>query len=330
MNSKKSRERSSRQVDGESPKPKGKRWIRRVLIGLFVFLFVWLASDFGYSRYVQTQISRWESNISRDDNGVRLGCDSFTLNNGDRAILFVHGFNETPQIWYKMAPNLAERGFTCRGLRLPGFGEPIEEYRKSNHEAWLKAIDEEIKSLQEKHTMIIVVAHSLGGAVTVQQLLQEPGCVDGVVLLAPAIDTASVRSPFLTTRFWHEFSKWTLPFSQTAMSPFEYDAKDPKEQQVKLRNKFSPRSVVNSMYHLIDENRDRAGEIKTPARFFVSPDDQVVDTATVKNFYQAWGAENKSLTELDNSGHAIPIDFDWKDVADEVEAFANELAEGVR
>ena len=289
------------------------------------FLLVWLIGDFGYSRYIAYQIQQWESQVQRDEQGVREGCQAFTLGESPSAILLVHGFNETPQIWRKMAPELAKRNFTSRALRLPGFGETIDNYGKVSVDQWREQLAREIQQLQQTHSMIVIVAHSLGGALTLNHLLQHPGSVDGIVLLAPAIQTANIRSPFLTARFWHEFAKWTLPFSRVAMSPFEYDAKDPVERAVTLRNKFSPRQVVSNLYLLIDENLDRAGEIQTPALFIISPDDQVIDVESVRNYYEALGSNRKQFIEAKQSGHALPVDLDWPMITDKIETFANEL-----
>ena len=306
-----------------------RRWLRRLCWGIAAVVILWLVGDFAYSRYIAAQIADWENNISRDENGVRVGCQEFTYGTGPTAILLVHGFNETPQIWYKMTPALADQGFTCRALRLPGFGETIDEYGKSTCSQWLQKIDQEIEALQQQnHSRIIVVAHSLGGAVTIQHLLNNPGCIDGLVLLAPAINTSSVRSPFLTPRFWHEFGRYTLPFTRVVMSPFEYDAKDPEQLAVRLRNKFSPRTVISNLYQLIDQNRGRGDEIQTPTRIFYSPDDQVVDVEAILSFHESLNTTNKKLIKAENSGHAIPVDLDWQMVVDEIHRFANELAVG--
>ena len=305
-----------------------RKWLRRMIWFLVGFIGLWLIGDFAYSRYVASEINRWESTIQRNENGVQVGCEEFKLENGPVAILFVHGFNDSPQIWRKIAPEVANQNFTCHAIRLPGFGEPIENYAASTTESWLSKLDSEIKLLQKDHSMIVVVAHSLGGAVTINHLLNHPGCVDGVVLLAPAIEVSNARSPVFSAEFWHRFSSYTLPFSRIAKSPFDYDARDPAERDFAGRNVFSPRRVVDNTYQLIHSNRGRAGEIKIPIRVFVSPSDAVVDAEATKRFFEQLGAENKKLLVADKAGHSIPVDYGWETVVDETVAFANELAAG--
>jgi esterase/lipase len=319
---------SRKNADTNSVKPGKKKWGRRVIWALVILLLIWFAGDFAYSRYVAYQIAQWEKNIVRDDNGIQQGCQDFSIGNGPVAILLVHGFNDSPQVWRKIAPSLAEKNFTCRGIRLPGFGEPVDRYRQSTIEAWLDKVDSEIKALQQSHSMIIVVAHSLGGAVVINHLLKNPNCVDGLVLLAPAVQVSDDRSPLFSAEFWHQFSSWTLPFSQVAMSPFEYDARDPAERDMLGRNKFSPRRVVENTYQLINENRERADEISLPTRVFFSPTDAIVDPSATESFFETLGARHKKLIKAEQAGHAIPVDYGWEQVVDEVEEFANQLSSG--
>lgn len=320
--------KNANEKNPKQSKPGKQKWGRRVIWALLIFVVVWFAGDFAYSRYVAYQIAKWEKNIVRDENGIQQGCQEFKIGDGPVAILFVHGFNDSPQVWRKIVPPLAEKNYTCRGIRLPGFGESVSQYRQSTTDAWLEKVDFEIKSLQQNHTMIIVVAHSLGGTVVINHLLKNPNCVDGVVLLAPAIQVSDERSPMFSAETWHQFSSWTLPFSQVAMSPFEYDARDPAERDMIGRNKFSPRRVVHNTYQLIKENRDRADEIILPTRVFVSPTDAIVDPAATEDFYEKLGTKNKKLIKAEKAGHAIPVDYGWEQVVDEIDDFANQLISG--
>ena len=64
-----------------------------------------------------------------------------------------------------------------------------------------------------------------------------------------------------------------------------------------------------------------------PVRIFVSPQDRVVDTQAIRKYYEQLGSTDKKLIEAENSGHAIPVDHDWKTVVEEIEKFSNELLE---
>ena len=288
-------------------------------------IVIWLAGDFAYSRYVAYRIQQWESTQVFGDDGIQQGAEEFGLGPEDSstAILMVHGFCDSPQIYRKLAPALAERGYYCRGILLPGFGRNIEAYAASRREDWHNKLDAEIRHLTETHDQVLVVAHSLGGALTINYLLQDAHAeLDGVVLLAPAIEVSDERSPIGTARFWHEVSKWALPFSRIAHSPFQLDVREPSEQNRPERNRFSPRTVVDQTFQLMDENRARAGDLDVPLLMFVSPEDKIISTPAIETYYRGWAGEPKKLVRLENSGHMIPVDLDWKTVESEIAEFA--------
>src|SRR5262249_13628170 len=77
-------------------------------------LVLWFGIDFAYALLMKRRYARWEAGIERDPDGVRRGCREYTVGNGDTAVLFVHGFADAPTVYQRMAPALAEKGFTCR------------------------------------------------------------------------------------------------------------------------------------------------------------------------------------------------------------------------
>ena len=306
-------------------KPKS-RWKRGAKF-LFALLLLFLAADFIHAVYVQARISRWEATAERDEEGVLAGCKAYELpaTNGSNnaAILFVHGINASPRHYDHLAPALNSHRNMCRVMRLPGFAEPIEAYRKTTAKGWITAVQNELKELRASHDRVGVVAHSLGGAVAVGALLEEPDSVDFAVLLAPAIEVSSARSPFFSTRTWHEFGVRTFWFTNTFYSPFTIDTRDPNVKDWPGRTPYTPVSVIEELYRLMDQNRPRAKEFRTPVLMVLSHTDRVVSTSAAKDYFRAIGSERKSLLMLKESGHAIPVDQEWEKVVKEIADFAS-------
>ncbi len=286
------------------------------VIGLIVL------SDFVYSRYVAHSISKWEATIERDADGVQKGFGEFAMGDGPTALLMIHGINDSPRCWYKMAPVLAENGFHCRAMRLNGFAETVENYGHATRHEWLSAVDHEIKGLRASHKIVFLVAHSLGGAISIAHVLDNPDSVDGIVLIAPAIEVSDDRSPLFSTRFWHEFANGILIFTRTTRSPYDIDAHDPTERDYEGRIIFTPRSVVDETFALIDNNRGRAGELKLPLMMVLSKDDKVIDWQAAKEFYDEAGSDKKTIFFTKDAGHAIPYDNGWQELADAIAKFA--------
>ena len=291
------------------------------LVTLFGLACVWLSGDFIYSLIVANRVKEWESSIERDRDGVQKGCQAYTIGGGETAVLLVHGINDSPQCYHKMAPALAEEGFTCRVMRLPGFALPNDRYAQATKEEWLAAVDREIRSLRQDHRRVAVVAHSLGGAVTIAHLLENPDALDAVVLLAPAVNVSNRRSPLLSTRAWHEFAKRSLPFTRVTSSPFSNDCRDTAAGEYPGRTTFTPLAVAEETFQLIDANRGRAAQFKTPLMMVLAKDDQVIDWQAAEQFYQQAPSTPKTIRFMDDCGHAIPVDHGWESLTREIAAF---------
>ena len=104
------------------------------------------------------------------------------------------------------------------------------------------------------------------------------------------------------------------------------DAKDPAEREREHRNIFTPRSVVDSTFWLIDENKEHATELTTPMIVFVSTDDDVIDSAAIEEYFNGSHSSPKKLVKLDNSAHMIPVDYEWKAVVSDIAEFIEPLA----
>jgi esterase/lipase len=289
-----------------------------VLCGL---VGVWLLGDLTYSSIVARRIKNWEASVVRDRDGVEQGCGAYTIGSGETAVLLIHGINDSPYCYHRMAPRLAEEGFTCRVMRLPGFAQPIDRYARATKQQWLAAVKREIRALRQDHRRVAIVAHSLGGAVTIACLLEDPKAVDAVVLLAPAVDVSNLRSPLLSTRTWHEIGSHLLWFTKVTSSPFPNDCRDVAQGEYPGRTAFMPIAIAEQTFQLIDNNRGRAAEFKTPLMMVLAKDDQVIDWQAAERFYQQASVQDKLLYFAKESGHAIPVDFGWQDLTREIAAF---------
>ena len=297
---------------------------KRTKIVLLVFpglAGVWLSGDLIYSSMVAYRIKKWEASVERDDEGVQQGCREYTIGSGETAVLLIHGINDSPHCYHRMAPVLAEEGFTCRAMRLPGFAQPIERYAQATKGQWLAAVEHEIRRLRQDHRRVAIVAHSLGGAVTIACLLKNPKAVDAVVLLAPAVDVSNRRSPLFSTRTWHAIGSHSLWFTKVTSSPFGNDCRDAAEREYPGRTAFMPIAIAEQTFQLIDDNRGRAAEFETPLMMVLAKDDQVIDWQAAQRFYQQVSVDDKVIYYANQSGHAIPVDYGWESLTHEIAAF---------
>lgn len=311
---------------------RSKKLFKRFTWTVGILIIIWMIGDFGYSRYVAGKLAAWEKNIERDDEGVMSGCKEYSSGSGDTAVILLHGINDTPYCWRKMAPELAN-DFHVRAMRLPGFGETIPAYAASNSNQWIEAVIGEVKELRKNHNRVFMVAHSLGGAVTIQSVLKSQDdksnesnesnkseLFDGIVLLAPAIQVSDRRSPLLPTRTWHSIAG-ALMFTKLTHNPFGNDAKDPEERNSANRVPFTPRSIMNETFKLIDANADRVAEFNTPVLIVLSDQDQVNDHQATVEWAEKIASSQKEIFWNNRSGHALQYDLGWEDVTQKIKEF---------
>jgi len=297
------------------------------LVSLAALLLLWLGGDFVHSRIVAHRLARAERATERDADGVRAGCRAYEVGQGPDALLLVHGFNDCPAVFDALAPRLVERGFACRAMRLPGFAMPVEEYAGTSRAAWREALEQEIAALRAGHRRVGLVAHSLGGTVAVDYLLDRPDAVDGLVLLAPLIEVSTERSPLLPPRGWHEIGRRTLLFTRVVETPFPVNATSPEARAYDRRTLFTPREVFSEIYALLDRTEGRAAEFRVPLLMVLGRRDEVIDLAAAERFYSGCSSPRRRLLYLEEAGHLVPLDAGWETLPPAITAFFEKTPE---
>lgn len=97
--------------------------------------------------------------------------------------ILVHGFPGTPCEMRSAAEVLHNQGWTVHGLLLPGFGIEIHSLVDKSYTDWLSTILNTINQYKQKYDKVILVGHSMGGALSVQAAVSSD--IDGLLLLAP-------------------------------------------------------------------------------------------------------------------------------------------------
>ncbi|MBU0880354.1 lysophospholipase [Patescibacteria group bacterium] len=295
------------------------------LIIIFSALIGIIIGDAIYSTIVKYRLKQWESHIERDIDGIQQGRQEFTVGNGEIALLMLHGFGDSPSVYKKIAPALAKKGFTCKAMRLPGFAEPMNKYAKTNMDLWLEALDREINQLKQNHKHVWIIAHSLGGAITIKYLLENPKAVDGVILLAPLIKVFNQCGSLFPTRMLYEIGIRCLFITKIFENYIPIDVNNPEEKK-KYKifcDRFIPRNIYNELFKLIDSFKGKEDKFNVPMLMILSQKDKIIESNASKQFFQKSSSTHKRLIVLENSGHVIPLDYEWKEAVSAILTFIN-------
>jgi carboxylesterase len=132
----------------------------------------------------------------------------FLLAGGRPAALLVHDLPGTPAEMLPLGLSLQKAGWTARGISLPGFGDDLASLARKGRQDWLRCIDSSLCELRRRHSPLLLIGFSLGGALAV--MAASGTRLDGLVLLAPLWRLASgaagaaraLLRPFLPRYFY--------------------------------------------------------------------------------------------------------------------------------
>jgi len=289
---------------------------------LLILFLAWLAINLLHTAWVETRRFFWERRVTREASGLLPGASAYRIGDGPVALLFIHGFADTPCIWRRMTRHLAKKGpFTCRALRLEGCAEPAALARRQSLPRWRAQIADEIIRLRETHETVWLVGHSMGGALALDAALRSPASVDGVAVFAPLIEVARKRSPLLPPSVWFRIARVALGLSPTFESPFSADGvavDDPSFTYT--RDRFIPFCVYRGLFELVRANRGLSARLDKPVFAVTAARDSVVDTPAALRWLAGCPGP-KEVRELPDIGHVIPLETGWQPLADGLAAF---------
>jgi carboxylesterase len=289
---------------------------------LFQLLAVWFIADAVHFLWISIRARRWERKIRRDADGIREGALAYSVGNGPVAVLWVHGFADTPATFQRMVMRLAVSGpFTCRAMRLPGAGETTAQTAKISLADWRAAVSREIADLRRNHEKVWLIGHSLGGALVLDAALQSPADVAGVIAMAPLIQVSRRRSPILPPHVWFRLANASFPFSKTFESCFKVNVVAADDINFTyIRDRFIPFATYRNLFALIAELRPRAAELRVPVLALLATEDRVVDTPAAQKWLD--GVTSPKLVRLlPEVAHELPLEAGWEKLTDEIAEF---------
>ncbi len=249
----------------------------------------------------------------RDANGVVVGADSFQLDaRGERAVLLLHGFNDTPQSVAYLAQRLNAAGYTVHAPRLPGHGVSLAQMaRDQRFEKWRFAVADAHKALTERHARVFICGQSMGGALAVLESVDHPP--PALALLAPYIGMRlSMRIKFLAASIAQPFSAY-LPNSGGARS-----IHDDAARAQALGPGLVTSTTLRSLQEVATSAEAALPRLTVPTLYLQSKDDNRILAADADRHFVAIAARDKEQRWFTGSGHILSVDYEKGAVADAV------------
>ena len=262
----------------------------------------------------------WCRTVEWTPDGIMPSAVPIEAGTGETAVLFVHGFNDVPYVWRRFVDALSKRGFSCRAMQLPGAGAAV---CRPTLTSLRQAVDDELRAMRKTHRRVVLVGHSMGGALSLDAVLrasdERVGALpDKLVLLAPLVEVSRARSPVLAPFAWYCILRVFVPALRWVPSVFaEYLHAEDDASFVYRRDRFNEIGWYESLFALVAAlRRAPLQRLNVPTVVYVAGEDRVVDSeATRLRFGESKGVE---LVECPGSSHVVPLNRFWNDVLGEI------------
>lgn len=245
---------------------------------------------------------------------------SGSANEGRPAALLVHGFNGEPVDMEEVERDLGARGFATRNLTLPGHGLTARHFARTTWADWSAAVASATDELLARHPSVILVGHSMGGALSLHIAANEPR-VAGVAALCPPLHMHFAQKP--ATAALHRL----LPYLPT----FPEDVRDPlaASRYARKAYRWTPLAPAHSLFSTLrDHVQHELHQVRCPALIACALRDHVVPARDGIEIYRRLGTPDKEMLVLERSYHVIMKDVERAQVCARVGAFAERVVAG--
>src|SRR5260221_6572563 len=91
--------------------------------------------------------------------------------------ILLHGFNGEPVDMCEIEHHLSAHGFAITNMLLPGHGTSGRDFAVTRWEHWLDAVRSEARRSLARGEHVVLIGHSMGGALSPAMAASEPGIV---------------------------------------------------------------------------------------------------------------------------------------------------------
>ncbi len=283
------------------------------LIGLTLPLFYG-----GYLAWV-TRIRRSQRTNLADSHPP---AQPFYLKGTDKnAILCIHGFSSTPCEMKPLGEFLNEKGYTVRGMLLPGHATHPRELEDMDYHHWTQAVCNEYHTLSNKYSSVYVVGFSLGGLLALDLALKKK--LGGMVLLSPFLRMSNYFFPGVNPEWIIENSTGFVPYVRKSINFVNIN--DPVTRKDHVCYTEIPTRPATRMFSLAKEIIPRLSEIRIPTLIMHAKGDRVVAPDGSLEIFEKISSPIKEIHWLEKSNHVIPLDYERHFISDKVVSFFEKL-----
>jgi carboxylesterase len=235
--------------------------------------------------------------------GIVVGAETIDLDaDGDRAVLMLHGFGDTPQTLGYLAEFLHAQGWAVRAPLLPGHGRSLDEFAASRADDWIAFARAELDALRARYDTIAVVGLSMGGSLATILASESPD-VRALALLAPYL---SMPTRLRRAAAVHPLLGAVVPFLRGGG---ERSIRDPAEVARNLAYGFTTPRLVYELSRVVARARAAAPNVTAPVLVVQSRQDNRIPPDAAERAFALFRMPDRRLMWTEGNGHIITVDY---------------------
>lgn len=303
--------------------PARQKWIRLMEIAgaLAVALLVYNGLAFNLALHGE------EHKLRNPETGLLTGAEPRELGPEDSpcAALFIHGFGGAGTDFADLPERLAEAGWRVHVMLLPGHGTHPRDLGRQTPDTLLSAVHDVVHRLRERHTTVLLISHSMGGALSTLATSELP--IDGLVLGAPYFGVTYRWYYALPPEQW---GRITAPFIRWVYKGklfMQVNRRDAREHIVCYT--WIPATALRTLTRLGARARshETLEKIACPVLVLHGRGDIAASPQAMEKALERMASQNKRVVWLERSNHHMYWDYDQEQVFDETLAFAQQIRE---
>lgn len=229
----------------------------------------------------------------------------FDFRGDSHGVLLIHGFTGSAGHMRLLGEHLRDKGFTVKGINLPGHATSIADMGRYGWKQWLQAAKEAVVALKDQCEYVSVSGLSMGGVLSL--ILAEQMEVTSVVpISAPmavknkSMCLAGPASLFIKTIWWS--SDPERPAQLDRRYDYGYTG-------------FPTRCAVD-LSHLIKLARRNLYAVTCPVLAVQSHADETISEDSAEVIYRGVSSQEKDILWLENVPHVCTISSEHQRIAD--------------
>lgn len=228
------------------------------------------------------------------------------IDGGNTAILFIHGIIGSPNYFNDFITYIPDN-WSISNMLLDGHGQGIDEFSNTSMKKWKKQVSERVDKLYRNHKNIIIMSHSMGTLLAIEQGIKKPNKVKALILLASPLRV--FVKPKMLANIYDVFKKNMSYNNEVIVVKKACGIR--LEKRIWRYVKLCPRYL--ELFAEIKATRKKISQLQIPCYAFQSLKDELVSISSCKVLNTN---KNINTTVLKKSTHYCYGKDDFKLIVD--------------